>query len=152
MIWIWFEEGNPFFCWGFPMGWLEKKNKKQHWDRLWSISTRLFGFGMILIGLVLIQSWYDAEMCLIWFWSTCVQDVLKKTTKTSKKQTSQFWSTSKITTETISKPYCKWNHIKIIAAKTGHQQIITRNHIWIISKSQNTCSILKRLYPRASWR
>lgn len=38
------------------MGWLEKKNKKQHWDRLWSISTRLFGFGMILIGLVLIQS------------------------------------------------------------------------------------------------
>lgn len=33
MIWIWFEEGNRFF-WGFPMGWLEKKNKKQPWDRL----------------------------------------------------------------------------------------------------------------------
>ena len=151
MIWIWFEEGNRFF-WGFLMGWLEKKTRNNPGTGFWSLSPRLFGFGMILIGLVLIQSWYDAEMLLIWFWSTCVQDAFKKTTKTSKKHTSQFWSPSKITTETISKPYCNWNHIKIIAAKTGHQQIITRNHIWIISKSQNNYSILKRLYPRASWR
>lgn len=154
MILIWFEYGlrkGIVFFGGFRWAG-SKKTRNNPGTGFWSLSPRLFGFGMILIGLVLIQSWYDAEMLLIWFWSTCVQDAFKKTTKTSKKHTSQFWSPSKITTETISKPYCNWNHIKIIAAKTGHQQIITRNHIWIISKSQNNYSILKRLYPRASWR
>ena len=38
------------------MGWLEKKTRNNPGTGFWSISTRLFGFGMILIGLVLIQS------------------------------------------------------------------------------------------------
>lgn len=141
MFWIWFDEGNRFFL-GFR--WVgSKKNKKQPWDRLlvdfpkvvWHDFDRV-GFDTILIwcrnasGMILI------DMCSRRF---------QKNNQNIKKHTSQFWSTSKITTETISKPYCNWNHIKIIAAKTGHQQIIARNHIWIISKSQNN-------YPRASWR
>ena len=78
-------------------------------------------------------------MMLIWFWYgfdaifgrccvsdmilICVRNIFRKQCNTKKNRNH------------ILDPNHKWNHINIITAKPGHKQIITANHIWIISKS-----------------
>ena len=81
---------------------------------------------------VLSWCWYDFDtvlmrslgdvVFLIWFWY--VFETFLENNATQKKNRNH-----------ILDPNHKWNHINIITAKPGHKQIITANHIWIISKS-----------------